>query len=308
MVAGVMLGSTYAYRFMHRLLLPSLLGLSLGALSALPLACSAGEFSDGLGGGGDYTSSGTGGDRDASIDVAPDGENPPGPVTYADYCGMGACVPSLEACTPGGLGGGGAGGAGGGGGDGGGGAAPAPVYGCQVTIEAGTPKPVCAVTGSGLIDAPCLASSDCSLGLACVRTDEGAGLCRPYCCGELEACPPSETYCALAPLFEDPSERIPVCAAVEACTLLAPGMCDQGEACAVVRNDGTTSCIKAGTGLLCDPCPCAAGYTCNFGTGRCEKLCETQGAGQCEGGSCQGGSSLPSGIGICIGGEAACDG
>jgi hypothetical protein len=94
----------------------------------------------------------------------------------------------------------------------------------------------------------------------------------------------------------------------EPCQLLAEPTCGEGEACTIVRADGTTSCAPEGEGETCSPCPCAEGYVCAPATGTCLKLCHTDGRGECGTGSCQGGTlNTPANIGICVGGDAECD-
>lgn len=290
-----------------RLLPASFAGLLLGATLAFAPACgmsSAGGDGDGGGTSGLSTGAGTGG-RDASVEVNPDADQPPGRFSYAGYCGESACSPGEldDGCEPGGEGGAG------------GGAELA--ESCKLVAMSGTVSAACAPTGSGVANGPCQTSADCGPGLGCVAAAGGAGgeggtqdlsggLCRPYCCGELEACP-SATFCALAAPTDDPSARIPVCVPTEPCQLLAEGGCGQGKACTIVRADGTTSCAEAGDGVACSPCPCAEGYVCATATGTCHKLCQTDGRSECGAGSCQGGTlHTPTNIGICVGGEAEC--
>jgi hypothetical protein len=66
--------------------------------------------------------------------------------------------------------------------------------------------------------------------------------------------------------------------------------------------------VPIGEGKFCDACPCAKDFVCNLSTGRCQKLCHTDGTGECPGagGTCQGGGNLPLGIGVCILGDADC--
>lgn len=291
-----------------RLLPASIAGLLLGASLALAPACgmsSAG--SDGESGGGSAgLSTGTGaGGRDGSVEVNPDADQPPGRLSYGGYCGESVCSPGEidDGC--------GAAGEGGAGGEGG------SEESCKLVAMSGTVSAACAASGSGAVNGPCQSSADCGPGLGCVAASTGAGgeggtqeltggLCRPYCCGELEACP-SATFCALAAPSEDPTALIPVCVPTEPCQLLAEGGCGPGKACTIVRADGTTSCAEAGDGVACSPCPCAEGYVCATATGTCHKLCQTDGRGECGSGSCQGGTlHTPSNIGICVGGEAEC--
>lgn len=274
--------------------------------------------------------------------------NPPGPFTYSGLCGIETCTPGDLAtpCVPddgggspgvGGAGGGSAGaggadeggapegGAGGTGGAGGAGGSPENVA-CQIADQDGTPGSVCATTGTTIINGVCNSSADCLPGLGCVLASTGenegggppspaVGICRPYCCDALEKCPES-TFCAPEPMFdaaaalEDPTAAlpIPVCKPTSPCQLLGTD-CPEGATCSVVRADGDTSCIPIGPGTLCQPCPCAVGFVCNFGTGECQQLCDTM-TNDCPGigAVCGGGiTGLPDNVGYCIGGDSVCD-
>ncbi len=260
------------------------------------------------------------------------GGGPPGPFDYSGLCGIEGCVPGdlVTSCVvdpggPGGAGGAG-GGASGGAEPGGGGAGGAAELGaCQIADVEGAPVASCGAAGLTIINGVCNSSADCLPGLGCVLASGGGnegggpgtpavGLCRPYCCGDLEDCPES-TFCAPQPMFdaeaalEDPSTAlaIPVCMPVMGCQLLGDD-CPDGHTCTVVRADGDTSCVPASEGTLCEPCECAAGFVCNFGTGLCMQLCDTSVA-DCpgEGALCQGGGTLPDMVGLCVGGDATCE-
>lgn len=194
-------------------------------------------------------------------------------------------------------------------------ASPAPpteVIACQIVRGTdGAPVATCLKTGTVTEGELCQKSSDCGSGMACViHPDEkalNAGRCRSYCCGG-GSCE-SGTYCGLLPLFEptkpfpDPLP-IPVCAPATNCKLLTPGACGAGQACTLV-NEKTTTCGTPGTGVEGDKCPCAEGYYCTP-KNACRKLCHI-GADQsdCGSGACvQGGSALPTGFGVCAGGDA----
>jgi hypothetical protein len=234
----------------------------------------------------------------------------------------------------GGTGGGAPGGEGGAGGDlgatgvggGGEGGSAAPMGFCQIEVAgSGAPHSFCGTTGLTELNGVCNSVRDCEPGLGCVLgtvpgMGEGGGvpappvgICRPYCCDDLEQCKEG-TFCAPQPLFDaatvldDPGTAlpIPVCMPIDPCQLLGED-CDEGQTCSVVRADYSTSCVPVGQGSLCDPCPCAEDHICNFGTSRCLKLCDTN-ISECPGTGavCQG-SGLPDGVGICIGGEAICE-
>ncbi len=270
------------------------LALALPALS-LQLFVSACANADsglegGSGGSSDVTapigSTGVGGvDSDATV---PDGQPDVTQPTFAELCGEGECVPGTpDTCEMAGF---------------------AP-QGCRIVAdEDGDPLPKCADAGEGEIDAPCQTGADCVPGHACVPTegsdnDNYSGVCRPYCCGEVESCPsvPSQSFCAPRPLIGE-DLKVPVCVPVAPCELLADGACPDGTTCGVVRTDGTTSCVVPGTGTLCEACPCAEGLVCAQHTNLCQKLCHTQGTeGECGAGFCQGGSAeYPAGIGVCV--------
>ena len=70
-------------------------------------------------------------------------------------------------------------------------------------------------------------------------------------------------------------QLIPVCIPVNTCQLLHDDTCLNGQTCAIVRADGTTSCVEPGLGHDGDPCSCAAGFTCSKITNTCLKLCDT---------------------------------
>jgi hypothetical protein len=101
-------------------------------------------------------------------------------------------------------------------------------------------------------------------------------------------------------MADDPQQNIPLCLKADGCALLQDSTCPTGETCAIVRPDGTTSCIAPGQSTTGESCPCAAGYTCSNATGKCLQLCHL-GSTECVNGSCQGGSQLyQAGIGVCV--------
>lgn len=304
-----------------RWLLGALLGVAGGfVLGSASCAAMSATGAGGTGGSGSvgtgYTSTGVGGD--AAV-ISPDGDIPPKRLTFADLCGMGPCVPGPSGdvgCQQGAGGGSSSTSSGTGGsttstGSTGSGGAGVASLDCQITPTGSTPTSVCAAVGTGALNAPCQSSSDCGPGLGCASdgaaTQPSVALCRPYCCGDFEDCP-AHTFCAKEPMAENPSRNIPVCMPVTPCQLLTDGACAADQTCSIVRADGTASCVTKGVGQFCQACPCAAGFTCSA-TGICQKICHTsaQGNGECGLGTCQGGSmNLPSGIGLCVGGEADC--
>ncbi|MEZ4443672.1 MAG: hypothetical protein R3B72_31665 [Polyangiaceae bacterium] len=297
-----------------RTLIAIVLSVGVGTLTAF--ACSVGG--DGIGGfGGGYggNSSGTGaGDADIDVKLGDGGGGMAG-FDLSAYC-AGDCIPLtgervMPGCDPGTAGAGGDtpsdGGAGGAGGAGGGGGGPgfggsAPVdYDCKLVPDRRVAQGVCVETGTVNAGQSCLTAHDCAPGFGCV----GVGVCRPYCCGDLEACP-TGTYCSLLPLTEtiDRTEplMIPVCTLATNCTLLDASTCAPGETCTIVREDGTTSCVVPGRGTIDDPCPCAADHVCNADKNKCFKLCELGKQADCpQTHICQAGSNIyPQGFGICV--------
>ena len=98
------------------------------------------------------------------------------------------------------------------------------------------------------------------------------GQCRPYCCDGSDLCA-ERSYCAERSLRESVAlgkdVRVPVCVTADRCDLGQPYPCqadaqsqddctckDPQTACAVVRADGTTSCIEPGAGKAGEDCPC----------------------------------------------------
>lgn len=264
--------------------------------------------------GGYFGTGGAGG-----IDTGIGGTMQPKTFDYAGLCGRG-CVLG-EACEPapegrGGAGGdAGDGGAGGGGGSDGGGGAGTPGYGgeaplaCQLVFEVDSSQveSACAPVGTAEEKMPCLDSSDCAPGLGCVEPGE----CRRYCCDDLDGCD-DRTFCAPRPLASgdlpdgsDAAPLIPVCAEVHDCVLLSDD-CPEGQACTVVKADGTVSCVVPGEGQDDDPCPCADGYVCKPEINACLQLCRLDDPSGCPATAettftCQGGvNSYPDGFGVCV--------
>jgi hypothetical protein len=188
-------------------------------------------------------------------------------------------------------------------------------YGCQVTRQNNQPARECVTAGTGEANAPCFAAADCAPGLACV-SDGDAGRCRPYCC-DLDTECLSGTYCAERPLRRTPSDtsnieppHVPVCVPADNCSLEERFPCPTGDgcrckgetACMVVRDDGSTACVKPGPGMQGDPCPCAWNHVCSRQTKECVKLCRIDtGQNECGAQRCQASSELPKNFGVCVG-------
>jgi hypothetical protein len=189
--------------------------------------------------------------------------------------------------------------------------APAPLAGCYVANKGGEPVPECQLAGSGEVGAPCVSSSGCAAGLACVGVGTAAQ-CRPYCCGDPAGCA-TGTYCAERPLKEDGLDpltkplAVPVCVPADGCKLDEPYPCPSGASCTckeglacMLVKDKTTACVVPGAGRNGEACPCAAGYVCSKATNTCLKICSTQAAQpECGSGKCLAVPTLPEGFGVC---------
>lgn len=260
--------------------------------------------------GGDAGTSGGGGTSGASGQ----GE-PPSDGGAAGYVGAAGERGSGESDA----GGTGAGGApessGGQGGDGSANPPGLPLYGCQVTRLNNERVRQCTAAGRGAANAPCFSAADCSPGLACV-SDGDAGRCRPYCCDADTDCDKG-AYCAERPLRKLPSDtsnteapRVPVCVPADNCSLEERFPCPTGNdcrckadtACMLVRDDGATACLKPGSGVQGDACPCAWNHVCSSATHECVKLCRTDAPqNDCGAQKCQASSELPKNFGVCVG-------
>jgi len=209
----------------------------------------------------------------------------------------------------------GGGGAGGEGGSGLGEPGALAAYSCQVTRQSNQVLRQCVPAGAGKVNAPCFSAADCAPSFACV-TENDAGRCLPYCCKQDSTCT-SGTYCAERPLRKAESDtgsaeppRVPVCVPADACSLEDPFPCPSGSecrckgdtACMVVRDDGTTTCLKPGAGKQGDACPCAWDHVCSSVTQQCIKICRTDPTkDDCGTQKCQASSELPQNFGVCVG-------
>jgi hypothetical protein len=246
-------------------------------------------------GAGGRTGTGSGSIEGASAASGADGTMKPPSYANGSYsylCGGSSaeCMPGTGDCTPGGNPNMNS--------DAGTGES---VRACQLTAENDKVTAQCAEAGTFKAGDPCENTAQCSAALGCVTTTSG-GICRPYCCDDVELCP-TDTYCAPLQMAEAPL-KIPVCTLVKKCKVLDDSICDNGQVCTIVRNDGTTSCVDPGPGRLDEACPCAGGYVCSKITNTCRKLCHIgNDTIDCEGGgTCQGGvMGYPQGIGTCTG-------
>jgi hypothetical protein len=226
--------------------------------------------------------------------------------------GMNGGAPSHGGASGAGASNGGAG-AGGEGGQGGPDPGGLAAYGCQVTRQNDQLLRQCVPAGTGKVNAPCFSAADCAPSYACV-TENGAGRCLPYCCNQDSNCT-SGTFCAERPLRKaaaDTSDteppRVPVCVPADACSLEDQFPCPAGTdcrckgdtACMVVRDDGTTTCMKPGAGQQGEACPCAWNHVCSSVTKQCIKICRTDPTkDDCGAQKCQ--AWLPQNFGVCVG-------
>jgi hypothetical protein len=175
---------------------------------------------------------------------------------------------------------------------------------CQIVPTETGAVAECATPGTFKEGEPCEKTANCGPSLGCVRMESGVAVCRPYCCGDIEACSPG-SYCSLGAMAEDTINdtpiQIPVCVPATPCTPLDDTTCPEERTCTLVRTDGTTSCIEPGGGKEGDACPCAAGHVCSLSTNTCRALCHAGGNDCPSGMLCQGGSAgFPDGIGVCV--------
>ncbi len=155
---------------------------------------------------------------------------------------------------------------------------------CRVRASGSTSphasEPTCSAAGSGPDAASCKTGADCAPGYDCT----GAGVCRGYCCagecsGKMNAT--NNFFCDIVSLTEE-TTLIPACVPVTPCTLLDAKACiDPKETCSIVKDDGTTSCVAAGSagqGASCDEAHCSAGLVClgQPGVRQCFQLCRMQ--------------------------------
>lgn len=176
----------------------------------------------------------------------------------------------------------------------------------QVTSGPGV-RPVCTPVGAAADGMPCGESTDCAPGYECV----GDRTCRHYCCAG--GCARQDEFCDIQPTASDPALKVPVCMLIRSCGLLDQpsdaGSCPRSQTCAVVHENGATSCVPTGqsqAGDECDTDHCARGLTCvgTSGHRRCYILCHTMArTSECPSTrqTCTGGLPLfpVPGIGIC---------
>jgi hypothetical protein len=184
--------------------------------------------------------------------------------------------------------------------------------GCHVTPAEPSPdtspgstsvSPVCLPGGQGVDGFPCKGPDDCAPAYECVGATTPT--CQRYCCGGNDACV-SLQFCDIQPTALSPATKVPVCMPMQPCTLLDNLSCPSGETCAVVRDDGSTSCVAIGEavrGQSCETDHCASGLVClgTPGTRSCYTLCHTSKTECSSPQKCQGGLPLfpDPDVGIC---------
>jgi hypothetical protein len=181
------------------------------------------------------------------------------------------------------------------------------VFACRViaTPQAASQNPSCAPAGPAGDGSWCKSGSECQPAFDCV----GSGTCQQYCCSGNDECV-ADQFCDIQPTVASPSAEVPVCMPIHpagGCKLLDATACPAAKTCAVVRDDGATSCVSIGAATVggeCDTDHCAAGLVClgTSGSRTCFLLCSTSTAAGCPAGQeCRGGLPLfpdPT-VGIC---------
>jgi hypothetical protein len=183
------------------------------------------------------------------------------------------------------------------------------VVATTLDATAASQSPTCAPAGPAGDGSWCKSASECQPAFDCV----GSGTCQQYCCSGNAECV-ADQFCDIQPTAHAPSVEVPVCMPIHpstGCKLLDLTACPATETCAVVREDGATSCVAIGTATVgeeCDTEHCALGLVClgTPGSRTCFPLCTTSttapGGIQCpETEQCKGGLPLfpdPT-VGIC---------
>jgi hypothetical protein len=160
-----------------------------------------------------------------------------------------------------------------------------PLSACHVVHSSGATSQACSASGPGGDGAQCQTGTDCQPSFECVGSP---GRCRHYCCNGDKSCnsPGPQAFCdvqAIASWDFDastdaaagPTYLVPVCMPVSKCGLLQPKQCPDGQTCALVKDDGSTSCVAIGpakAGESCDVNHCEEGLTC-LGSGPSGRIC-----------------------------------
>jgi hypothetical protein len=168
--------------------------------------------------------------------------------------------------------------------------------------------PGCLPAGLGVDGVLCSGPSSCASSYECVGGSGGfPGTCQHYCCQGTAACTDGQ-FCDIQPTTAEPATNVPVCMPIDPCPLLVSGACGpyNSRTCAVVRDDGRTSCVAIGNakaGESCDTEHCAMNLVCLGSPGQrtCFALCHTKNP-QCPAPQkCQGGPPFfpEPDVGIC---------
>jgi hypothetical protein len=164
--------------------------------------------------------------------------------------------------------------------------------------------PACLPGGRGFDGFPCSGPADCAPSYECVGATP---TCQHYCCDGSDSCGGLQ-FCDIQPTFPSPQTNVPVCMLMQPCVLLGALSCSANETCAVVRDDGSTSCVTVGgavAGQSCETEHCARGLACLGAPGArsCYLLCHTAAKPMAcsPGQKCQGGLPLfpDPDVGIC---------
>ncbi|MCU0673044.1 MAG: hypothetical protein MUE69_09675 [Myxococcota bacterium] len=142
------------------------------------------------------------------------------------------------------------------------------VNNCPTAGEAcysGMDGPTCFAAGTRSAGEACMNLNDCREGLGCLGTEEGGFVCRQLCCMASGG-----TECATGELclgFTGADGDIGFCEAPSGCDVINQTGCPDGEDCALLSGDGSTTCTTlpddGGTqGASCTDDPCAAGFLC----------------------------------------------
>lgn len=183
-----------------------------------------------------------------------------------------------------------------------------PDLACHVTRpnQGGDPEPECLSAGTATEGEKCEAAMDCAAGLECVGNP---GVCRRYCCRGV--CDDKTRFCDIMKVHGTQNQRVPVCNAIQPCTLGGTNACPADQTCAIANDTGATTCVTVGpaqAGEACDTTHCAHGLTClgQPGARQCYRLCSKSADGSsamgCPAGErCQGAAPLFSDpdIGVC---------
>lgn len=162
--------------------------------------------------------------------------------------------------------------------------------------------PTCAMAGTGGDGADCTGIQDCQEGFVC---DNGAGVCRHYCCGGSDTGCPTGQSC-LVSIVDDMMmpTGVGICRISDTCDLLAQTGCPDGQACYPGGGDGTVLCVDAGAAASGAACSfandCVPGAVC-LATDVCASLCNiTDMTGCADGETCNGLTGAPEGVGVCV--------